>query len=745
MLLFTNKPLSQFIVHLTLFRNPQRLSKSERVRLLSPQYALFRKSVLIGLSVIFFICMGSDIASAQALAEPISEKSVGDAVGGVRDTSQEGDKGLAGAWPVDPSPSAAETAYYLNKRPLPPGPDATAPTQCAAYGPDLKHNPGRMYSPAKIISSMNSPRNANSRWMFSAHRGVWRKVHQDGGYIPENSLQSLVEAGQFKFESVELDYHKAYSGRKHAWVLAHDYTVGRVLQADSGNSPGWDPTKGEHGDWAKGSIPVPYSTDPYNVYWEYVGPANPLLFATGYPAGGVATNYLDAQAGFFPDGKKFTIPALIKAPLRGWDGNKFVSYKNAAGENETTIELKNALEFIGDTYPGMVVVLDIRHLDEVVTAMRAINLTVNCQGLPARHWVILKPFANVFPDSWGNVYTGEGTVKSKLASYGAELSPLRFLWAPVMSNRLNPQNPKGSPSLYPGSPGPDISQIKLDPNSATPLRDWASDWVTPGKFSGENNVVTFEVGTKDKKDSSFYPDQSVKIGGRDYRNIRSWRPPDRYSDASGFQSEAEWCLKGISHGESIGYNFKDDGMGMYSNKFASYRCLSKALETTSALTIENAARLIDVLRYDENGKLYEEWNDWRNETTTTQPLMDFGDAAYSQVTSVTYTPNGNDIWIFQYDGNKFYHYPESIGANSRAGIAHTSKFADMVDEKGRKFRNLGVIGRPPFLEFNIEYIESGETEQADEIQYVCGKQNQICTLHAQYPPPSQNPLAKDAE
>ena len=645
-----------------------------------------------------FACAATCVPAVQAQERPNDDRLLS---APQIETSTPGDPR---GWPYDTSIKSAQHKYY--QQPLPPEPlDNRADTPpededenyCNSYGPN-PDEPYRAYNVAQIISSLNSPRQPDSLWMFSAHRGVWGKPHRHGGWIPENSLQALRETGYYRFESVELDIHLVKDSDSETGtnlVLMHDYAVGRFLDGGTGQlTMPWDPTKGAHGDYDRvgEKVPVDYSEDPDSLYWDFVSGSNALLFST--EGDGFSVDYSKHSVRELPNGA-FHFAPLKDIPLRGWTLENFVEYRDSAGKPQTPIDLEEALTYIGNNFPGMIVVLDLRHLGEVKESMRIVDKVVNCQGLPARHWVIFKPFANVFPDGWNAAGEGDQSVSSLLPYGEGEdpvYSPFRYLWIPVISNRLNPQTGPGTPSMYPGSVGPDTRKINLDGFDS--IEAWMADWVkvftgneTEG---GSKNTITFELGTTDKNHPELTPAQSINVNGTDYRNVISWRPPVKYENQS---LEKKYCLEGYTprRDELLGYNWKDDGMGLYPNFLKNYRCPGKGLEWSSWFTVENAAQMLRALRYDENEKLYPIWNTWQDETTSEWDLIDIEiqqrEGGYVSAQTFQYQTWDTSVWSFQTDGKKFYNYPEAdkFGA-LRSGLPHVSDYIEVLDKKGRQIR-----------------------------------------------------------
>ena len=265
---------------------------------------------------------------------------------------------------------------------------ASATDGCVPYGP----TPGYQYDPNTLMKLMGKPRTGTYGPFLSAHRGVWGtnlglspsgEPLQDAA---ENSITAIDNTAKLKFEMVELDVKEAEDGL----VLMHDYTLGRTTTA------GWDNPMYEWDVFNQitpmGDTPQ-YEGNPSQLTEESFGQIiidyNPLVKMAGW-----TMKYLEDNV-HLKIFDKYSSNSLGTMKVGGVDVQAVGEWKESS---DTVPSLRKALQYIGDHYPGMTVVLDLRHLDEVKSAMDVIDQVKNCQGSPARNWVILKPFGNIFPD-----------------------------------------------------------------------------------------------------------------------------------------------------------------------------------------------------------------------------------------------------------------------------------------------------------------------------------------------------------
>ncbi|MBB6633184.1 RICIN domain-containing protein [Cohnella thailandensis] len=406
---------------------------------------------------------------------------------------------------------------------------------CEPYGPWA----GAAYNPQKLMKALGQPRTAEVGPFLSAHRGAWGTDADLPQPAPENSLTAIDNAAALRFEMVELDVKLTSDGKL---ALLHDYTAGRVTDySESMGFGSWNPFFGETHD---GYRPQDYGD------WGTMNQYNPLV-------------------------KQLSSEVVSKTDLILFDKNSgYLGTLDGAdaigqwvpGHYGQVPMLEAALNHIGTRYPGMTVVIDLRHLDEVKAAIQAIDNVTDCTGRPAKDWVILKPFANVFKGGWFNA-ENPGSSQPHPESVAALIgsSYTKYKWIPVVSNRLVPPNAKGDPSIIPGSPGPDTSQIMA--NVTQYLRDWARGL--------GSSVVTFEIGVGDFSIQSFKDAYNQFAGS--VTNMQSWRPPD-------VNVEAPLAVNGRT---LIGFNWKDDGTGAYPVYKESSRSYEDTKKWAGALTIED--------------------------------------------------------------------------------------------------------------------------------------------------------------
>lgn len=412
-----------------------------------------------------------------------------------------------------------------------------AANACTPYGPWE----GAAYNPAKLMKMLGQPRTDEIGPFLSAHRGAWGTDQGLPKPAPENSIAAIDNAAALKFEMVELDVKLTSDGKL---VLMHDYTMGRMTDyAESQGIGFWNPFLGETHD---GYRPQDHGD------WGTMARYNPLVNQlSGGTAAGTKLLLFDKNAGY--------LGTMDGADAIGrWDTGDY-------GKVPTLLE---ALTHIGKNYPGMTVVIDLRHLDEVKEAMKVISNVTDCMGRPGNEWVILKPFANVFKGGLINANVPGSTVPDP-QSVSALIGPSYYVnkWIPVVSNRLVPPNPKGEPSVIPGSPGPDTSQII--PNVTQYLRDWGRGLGRP--------VVTFEIGAGDHSIQSI-KDAYNSFSGQ-VTNMESWRPPDINVSAP--------VVDPSNNRTIIGFNWKDDGTGVYPVYKETSRSYEDTKKWAGALTIED--------------------------------------------------------------------------------------------------------------------------------------------------------------
>ena len=424
---------------------------------------------------------------------------------------------------------------------LPPG--------CTPYGPWE----GFQYDPQLLMKKMGEPRSKApvAGPYLSAHRGAWGTDPGLPQPAAENSITAIDNAAQLKFEMVELDVHMAGDGKL---VLMHDYTMGRTTNYPQDGTGHWDvfnqKTPGGIGPIVSGDPPLLQN-------WNDIRPYNELI------SGLTSTEISQMQLRIF--NRSTGILGTIN-----FGGNNVTAKGSWTVTYETVPTLRQALEHVGNNYPGMTVVLDLRHVDEVTEAMNVIDQVTDCQGTPANEWVILKPFANVFPAGYYTEDINE-VGETVYGIYGERAN--NYKWIPVVSFRLVPPNPKGSPSVIPGSPGPDTSQIYYD--ALTYLRDGWDMETFP-------NIVTYEIGYNGSANSNLKPAYEWAVNR--VKNMKSWRPPD---------IDVVKPVVNPANGKTIiGFNWKDDGMGAYPVYKEDYQGYEIVREHASIITVDDAVYVL---------------------------------------------------------------------------------------------------------------------------------------------------------
>ncbi|MFS0725295.1 RICIN domain-containing protein [Paenibacillus sp. 1P07SE] len=436
---------------------------------------------------------------------------------------------------------AAASAETMSPQNVPEAPKAGS--WCYPYGP----KPGYRYDPKKLMKLMGEPRDQSRGPFLSAHRGAW------GNDIPENSIMAINRAAELKFEMVELDVKMTQDGQL---ILMHDYTYGRTTNfaEDVYDSFNWDPFLAQtyyherpqdDGNWTALGYYNPVISD---VSWE--GQHRPTLRAFDKSKGDLGEITGAHAIGRWVEDKTFGPPPT----------------------------LLEALQHIGTYYPGMTAVIDLRHLDEVIETMNVVDQVFSCDGKPASEWVILKPFANVFPGGWYNAAGSDQTpaAGSVHALIGARAQ--QYKWIPVVSNRLVQGNQPGSPSIIPTSPGPDISQITDDVQGY--LEDWGIHRPEPSW-----PVVTMEIGIGSQQPS---PLKTAYDWATQYAtNMQSWRPPDIDVKAP----VPDPYRPGYT---IIGFNWKDDGLGAYPIHQELVRSYADVRLTAGVMTVDDTANVLSL-------------------------------------------------------------------------------------------------------------------------------------------------------
>lgn len=476
---------------------------------------------------------------------------------------------------------------------------ATA-NSCTPYGPI----DGYQYDPKVLMELMGKPRSIHYGPFLSAHRGVWGTnlgTSPSGEQLvnaAENSITAIDNAAKLKFEMVELDVKATSDGKL---VLMHDYTLGRTTKNNKDNYHQWDVfrqiTPDGQGPVYKPSVNPKILTD--DNWNNVIKPYNPLIIQNQ------STYIRSLQLKVFDKSSNNDLGTMtiegVEVKAKGQWGD--------TPNNETVPDLKEALTHIGSNYPGMTVVLDLRHLNEVNEAMNVIDQLKDCQGTPAKDWVILKPFANVFKGGFFNAYNVTGSDPAYDSVIGL-IGPRAYMykWIPVLSNRLVPPTPIGEPSVIPGSPGPDPSQI------ATLALPYVNDWWQ----NSYGSTVTIENGYNGNGDASNPLKIAYEEAIQRSTNMQSWRPAD-------IRVENEVVLPS---GKIVnGFNWKDDGMGAYATYKESTKDYSEQRKTAGILTVEDAPYVmkLEALTRVASTRVISKVVDWSKfDTNSTYQIVDAG-------------------------------------------------------------------------------------------------------------------------
>lgn len=481
------------------------------------------------------------------------------------------------------------------------------------YGPES----GYVYSPAKLMEAMHS---SGGSLFLSAHRGAWNAT------LPENSLQAIDNAASLRFEMVELDVK--LDGNKNDTAnfpdgkpyLIHDYSTGRLAyHKDFINQQDkrWDIFRART-----------YSDTDRQLL-------NPLV------QGVDLSNYYLRNFNKQGTNNVFTGMTVVST---GNDLQLLGSFSDAFDSNSNRIPvptLRTALEHIGNCYPGMTVVLDVRHLDEVRACLRVIDQVTDAYGTPAKDWVIIKPFGNVFP---GGRYNANNPTASAPDPHSlAALVPdyHNYHWIPVVSNRIVADTVTIEKALTPeqelktgnlldnnGNPckGPDHHQIngKIEwkmltgkPVDTAHIKDWDSSWDNDWKtwasaylvkyvrdWIADNDpaIVTMEVG-KNVKSSQGVMDAYAELI-KTSTNMQAYRPTD--INFFGSNPGAALVVENKStHVQRtvMGANWADDaygndGMGCYLVDYDANYNFETVAHNAGIITIDDTQNILNGIASD---------------------------------------------------------------------------------------------------------------------------------------------------
>lgn len=440
--------------------------------------------------------------------------------------------------------------------------------------------------------------------MLSAHRGVYGKFDQPNPHnllnAPENSLTAIDNAAKLKYEMVELDVKVTKDNKI---ILMHDYAGGRVMDTVSEGKV-WNRFKGSVYD-IQGNFNINVLSP--QVDTQMIMDYNPVISNSNWD------NIKDYD--LMITDRNVSISPAIRAVLADY---------TFSGANPSTVELKgsqivsndkpqlllDALNHIGDHYPGMVVVLDLRHLKEVEAAMDVIDLVHDCNGVPATEWVILKPFANIYPDGWinidekpNNVATPPTKPNSVVGKHGKAQAE-KYKWIPALADRF--LTGLGSTSVlaphFPGKQvGADVSTLNTS-NAVKYVADWNREF-----HKRSHSVVGFEVlrsGSNNQEIIHAYNWLSgvVHVASVNYgeehvgehsqqdiahlyspysRILQFWRPPDVEVEGGAQQVTDNGQVKML-----YGFHWKDDGMGVF--PVWSSNTVTDVAATAGVITVDDA-------------------------------------------------------------------------------------------------------------------------------------------------------------
>jgi glycerophosphoryl diester phosphodiesterase len=467
----------------------------------------------------------------------------------------------------------------------------TAKPVCKPYG----LGDGTRYDPVRFIQKLHSPQSDADRslgpWLI-AHRGVSGRVPTSDGtnIAPENTLAAIDAAAAMKLEAVELDVQMTADGHgPNALILSHDYTSGRMITVEKANDP-YDPrNSGINGQWVYHA----YRTDEDSEQKKYDALIEHNRIKSDYRVlydliSGTGENIpINAKnSGYWtkiPRQRLYVRDDNSETPLYYFDNGEpdgrapwkgqisLLGRWEYGGHMSRVVTLREALQYIGETYPGMTVFIDLRHRADVAAAMEAIRaVNSNCLGLASHEWIVLKPFANVFPGGAANAYSPQPSFSSTAedsftAAFGSHAGT-HYKVIPVLSNRLVFDGKAGERSIYP-STGPD--PIKLTAGSTRYVQDWLLQGPSPAL---EVNYIP-GGGAPSMQAAWQYAHDRVAVMG-------SWRPVDiraRSSDPTD---------------KLAGFNWKDDGTGFY--PVAADRPYSDVRKVLDAIVTEDAAYVLSV-------------------------------------------------------------------------------------------------------------------------------------------------------
>lgn len=476
--------------------------------------------------------------------------------------------------------------------------------------------------------------------MLTAHRGVYGKLTQDDPPVPENCLLAIRHAAACGFESVELDVKLTMDGEL---VLHHDYSIGRMMPTGVSTSGDtsligleWEPRQslGEP-DYTNplavaGSPNIQEQGDTYRFgvldsSWDYRIRRNPESDRSS----AAHWRYIDDYNPLLSERPVSTLRGL---PQWGFDryAATLAPGTGRTSSFETAVTLREALQYIMDEVPGMVVVLDLRHKEEVAVAMEIISaLRPLPDGTDPRDWIILKPFGNAVPgalDSADGVNAVSLVPDSVAAGFASRArAAASFYWIPVVSGRLKIGATPGArsiryyaathPDIRANMPiGPDVSVLTTPTSTylswwkvfGGPASPWSNrlwqlnvDWPSADNVRG---TLAIELAVAPDSITPGWPEADPKTGDdaagtlgayKLYRGsyripmIGPWRPADICDTGlAGVKVPFTGPFTGASAPSVLGHAWKDDGMGIYKVTKTGYTTLAQKETTCDILTVD---------------------------------------------------------------------------------------------------------------------------------------------------------------
>jgi glycerophosphoryl diester phosphodiesterase len=334
--------------------------------------------------------------------------------------------------------------------------------------------------------------------MLAAHRGI-HALWGSNQYTttPENSLESIQNAADNGIEIVELDIRLTQDGVP---ILTHDSTWGR--ETDVG--------------WAWGACSS--RTGCFNPW----GPLPGLTVSDGDPGelGGGADAPTDSQKAVNPDVNSWSLYSVQQAPAKVDSSIHGIGLRNSFnfqlspwGENPPT--LQNALDYIRSNNLNIVVSLDIKDSNSMMSAWQVVARNSDYKGNPYTQTIFFKfdaahvfQFLGNFADAFNTHYFSPNAPDSAamnimpvyqtsgIASglYGSEARELLSMQTYVT----------GSPSVI----GTEVN-LKQNPGILSSLYNW-------GDTSGQGGSIGRALG-------NFNPYAEYIAPGADQSNYNNYK------------------------------------------------------------------------------------------------------------------------------------------------------------------------------------------------------------------------------